>query len=193
MGEDPDASWRSIDELAQLVGHSCWLEQRLFTLTGGWATDPTAAVPAAIRVWCAGVSRRHGEMAGRFAECLPHRAGVDAGALVAPPLGSLDEAFASLAGADAFAGAHALVDVVLPWLAASYGTHLAEANPACEAPVMEVLAEAGREALAGARSGAALLVGQPPMESPDPEGDHWVTNFKRAFDRTRIFPAVRTS
>jgi hypothetical protein len=194
VGEEAGALWRGIDELAALVGHYCWFEERLFTLTGGWATrEGTTDVPPAIRVWLAGVSRRHGEMAGRFAERLPHRAGVDAGALVAPPATAVDEALASLASAEATSGVAALVEVVLPWLAGTYGAHLAEANPASEAPVMEVLAEGRREALAEASGGVSLLARQPPMEASDPPGDHWVTIFKRAFEGMRIFPAVRTS
>ena len=87
------AGWRGIDELAALVGHYGWLEARLFELTGRWATAPAGdgAAPDGradeLRVWCAAASRRHGELAAHWAQRLPVRAGVDAGALVVAPVG----------------------------------------------------------------------------------------------------------
>ena len=81
-------TWRGIDELAEVVGGYCWAEKRVFEVAGGWATgagDP--GLEPAVRVWCAGVSRRHGLLAARWAERLPVRAGVDRAALVVPPTG----------------------------------------------------------------------------------------------------------
>jgi len=47
--------WRTIDELGALVGAYCWLEHRIFEVTGAWATGPidegaelrVAAIPVA--------------------------------------------------------------------------------------------------------------------------------------------------
>ena len=96
---------RGIDELAALVGAYCWVERRIFQIAGAWACSPDDA-PAApgdrahdeLRVWCAALSRRHGSLAGCWAERLPVRAGVDPDGLVAPPAGPLPAALAVLAG-----------------------------------------------------------------------------------------------
>ncbi len=42
MGPEVDAgprAWRGIDELAGLVGAYCWVENRIFEVSGAWATD----------------------------------------------------------------------------------------------------------------------------------------------------------
>jgi hypothetical protein len=156
------AKWRSIDELAALVGAYCWLEHRLFELTGGWAArrgdgdGPDASV-AECRVWCAAASRRHGSLAGHWAERLPVRAGVDAAALVNPPGEPMVAAFEELAASDIRAGFGVLVETVLPWVGGLYASHLERANPASEAPVMEVLVEA-RRAFDGETWGAQSLL-----------------------------------
>ena len=84
---DEGSTWRTIDELAALVGAYCWIEHRIFEVTGAWATGsrPADDDVAELRVWAAATSRRHGTLAGRWAERLPVRAGVDAAALVEAP------------------------------------------------------------------------------------------------------------
>jgi hypothetical protein len=156
------ATWRSIDELAALVGAYCWLEHRLFELTGGWAArrsdgDGPEAITAECRVWCAAASRRHGSLAGRWAERLPVRAGIDAAALVTPPEKPLAAAFEELGASDVRPGLCVLVETVLPWVGGLYASHLERANPASEAPVMEVLVE-GRRAVAGETWGGQSLL-----------------------------------
>ncbi len=67
-------AWRGIDELAGLVGAYCWVEHRLFEVTGAWASVPEAggasidSADAELRVWCAATAQRHGALAGRWAE-----------------------------------------------------------------------------------------------------------------------------
>ncbi len=96
-----------------------------------------------VRFWCAAVARRHGELATRWAERLPVRAGVDAGALVRPPSAEMAEAFERLGALDEVgAGAAVLVSAVLPRLGEIYGAHLATASPVSEGSVAEVLADA---------------------------------------------------
>ena len=117
---------------------------------------------AELRVFWAAASRRHGALAGRWAERLPVRAGVDAAALVAAPAGPLAGALEALASEpDPVARTDALVGAVLPLLAEVYGAHLRAASPACEGPVMEVLVEARRESVAEVRGGTAILGGAP--------------------------------
>ena len=53
-------AWRGIDELAGLVGVYCWVEERIFEISGAWASGvgpgtmrtPMAALDPALRVWC---------------------------------------------------------------------------------------------------------------------------------------------
>ena len=133
-----EGSWRGIDALAALVGHYGWLEWRIFGLAGAWAARPDEE--AGLRVWSAATARRHGDLATRWAERLPVRAGVDADALVCPPSAELADALERLGGLeDAEAGTLVLVSTVLPWLGEVYGAHLGTASPVREAPVAEVL------------------------------------------------------
>ena len=93
----------------------------------------------------------------RWAERLPVRAGVDAGTLVRAPSAELAGALDRLGAlADAGAARGVLVSAVLPWLGAVYRAHLEAASAVSEAPVAEVLVDAGRTALAEARSGRSL-------------------------------------
>ncbi|HEX3333409.1 MAG TPA: hypothetical protein VHS57_03660 [Acidimicrobiales bacterium] len=192
------AHWRTIDELAALVGAYCWLERRLFELAGGWAASrgdggleaPVDAGAAACRVWCAAASRRHGLLAGRWAERLPVRAGVDAAAFVTPPGGPLAAALEGWTGAAPRAGLGLLVETLLPWVAGLYASHLARATPASEAPVVEVLVEARRAAAGEIRGGQSLLQRQPGGETPS---RHEREPVERALARSDVFPAVRAS
>ncbi len=192
------AGWRGIDELAALVGRYSWLERRLFELTGRWATSPATegAAPHTLgdelRVWCAAASRRHGELAGRWAQRLPVRAGVDAGAFVAAPPGPLAGAFEALeAEGDAGGGLAVLVTNVLPWLAGVYLAHSGAASPVSEAPVAEVLMEARRVVEGEIQSGRTLrqMAGDVALVRPRTI----VTVFDQAFEETCVFPAVYPS
>jgi hypothetical protein len=186
-------SWRSIDELAALVGAYCWLEQRIFEVTGAWATGsgPEEGHAAELRVWSAAASRRHGDLAGRWAERLPVRAGVDRSALVTPPdaPGGLADALEELAAPKELSTAvFALVETVLPWVGGIYGLHLAVATPVSEASVMEMLVEARRDGSAEIRAGRVLLDGMSGTGSPS---RHVAEAVKRAFAQEGITPAVR--
>jgi hypothetical protein len=152
-------TWRSVDLLAQLVGGYCWVEQRIFEAAGAWATDDGGgSLEPPARVWCAGVSRRHGEWAAHWAERLPVRAGVDRAALVVPPTGPLAAAVGQLAEAvDGRSAVTALLRSVLPQLEAAYDAHRVAPNPVSEATVLEVLEGARSDVAAEIRSGAALL------------------------------------
>ncbi len=129
------AAFRTIEQLAERCGHYCWLENRLFALTGSWASAPGAADAAAgtadawaapgaleagafengalenraleaeVRVACSAMSSWHGFAASAWWDRLPVRAGVDAGALVVPPAGPIGEALDLLAAAGDLPGA----------------------------------------------------------------------------------------
>jgi hypothetical protein len=182
--------WRGIDALGETVGGYCWLEHRLFEVTGSWAVAKSeTAIPAEMRVFFAALSRRHGSLAERWSARLPVRAGVDASALVKPPPGLSGDVAACLSETDigasrigeaqigeaatqeaqigeaqigeAATGAarclDALVEILLPWLAGEYQAHLAVASPVREGPVIEVLLEARRAAVAEVEGGRRLL------------------------------------
>jgi hypothetical protein len=189
-------AWRGIDELAGLVGAYCWVENRIFELSGAWASGagggPAAAFEPALRVWCAGVSRRHGLLAARWFERLPVRAGVDRIDLVTAPAGPLAGTLDALAtGPDARDGVAALILTVLPRLQAVYGAHRRTATPVSEASVLEVLTGAHRDLTGEISGGRSLLeaFAEGLLTRDGPPG----SEIERAFGETRVFPAVHTS
>jgi hypothetical protein len=188
-------AWRGIDELAGLIGAYCWVENRIFELSGAWATGASGSagggLPPALRVWCAGLSRRHGLLAAGWADRLPVRAGVDRAALVCAPPGPLAGAFQALAAtSDAGVGAVAMIEVVLPRLQAVYEVHRQTATPVSEGSVLEVLAAAHRDLAAEIGGGRTLMerwdngLTRDAALSPEVE---------RAFAETHVFPAVPAS
>jgi hypothetical protein len=183
--------WRGIDELAELVGGYCWVEHRIFEITGAWATGPGDGLASAVRVWCAGVSRLHGLLAGRWAERLPVRAGVERGTLVVAPAGPLAGAFDALAATPAaVTGVAAVVQTVFPRLHAVYLQHARTGSPVSEGPVLQVLAAARLELAAQSAGGGDLL-----KEAGDGLTRDAVleAGLERAFAETGVFPAVPPS
>ncbi len=191
MADEGGGGWRGVDALAALVGHYGWLEWRIFELTGAWAVLPDG--DAELRVWAAAAARRHGDLAIRWAERLPLRAGVDAGALVRSPSAAVASAFERLGGLDAGAGTAVLVSTVLPWLAEVYGAHLATASPVCEAPVAEVLVAARRNAVGEVRSARSIVRNPGDGSERAVQVRELVTVFGQVCDISRVFPAVRAS
>jgi hypothetical protein len=138
------AGFRTIGERAVRCGHYCWLESRLFALTGHWASAPLpdgvgAALDPEIRVRCSRISSWHGFLAGQWHDRLPVRAGVDAGALIVPPPGPAAEA------------------LDLPSLLAAYDDDFAHASPVSELPVLAVLELARARAPREIEEGRDLL------------------------------------
>jgi hypothetical protein len=152
--------WHPVGLLAERVGGYCWLEHRLFSLTGEWATrrgDEGAQAPAEVTVFWATAARRHGDLAQTWRERLPVRAGVDQDELLVAPPGPVSEALELLAGeAGALARLGGLVQVVLPRLLATYEAHAAAAAPVSEGPVLAVLDRARLEGGAECRVGHTL-------------------------------------
>jgi hypothetical protein len=198
-------AWRGIDELAGLVGVYGWVENRIFEVSGAWATgaghdpdggdseggDPDGGLDPALRVWCAGVSRRHGLLAARWAERLPVRAGVDGAALVIAPAGPLAGALGAMAATpDARVGVETLVQSVFPRLRAIYGLHRRTASPVSEGSVLEVLVAAQQDLTAEISTGRALLHGAPEGLTRDAALGPQI---ERAFAETSVFPAVPAS
>ena len=183
--------WRGIDELAGLVGAYCWVESRIFELSGAWACDEGAGLEPALRVWCAGVSRRHGALAARWAEQLPVRAGVDRAALVTAPAGPLAGALGAMAATpDAGVGVGTLVQTALPRLRAVYTQHRRTASAVSEGSVLEVLTAALQDLSAEIGGGRNLLRGSPGGLQRDAALG---PDVERAFAETSVFPAVLPS
>lgn len=205
MGDADGAPHRDINQLGELVGRYCWLEHRLFALTGTAAGAPAVVAgdpgEAECRVWFAAVSRRHGALATGWTQHLPARAGVDrAAAVVAPPgpLPGLLDDLTALAATQPARGVAGLVEGVLPALAATFGLHLETASPVSEAPVMEELVEARRVVLGEIRGGVALLAGLPEGArangQPGLQENAEISQFvERAFEGFGVFPAVPPS
>jgi hypothetical protein len=192
VAEEDLTGWRGIDALAALVGHYGWLEWRIFELTGDWAARPSG--DAELQVWCAAVARRHGDLATRWAERLPVRAGVDAGALVRAPSPQVATALERLGGlADAGEALGVLVATVLPWLGEIYGAHLEAASPVHEAPVAEVLVESRRNALGETWSGRSVVRNLCDGAERAARAADLVTDFEPAFKNFYVFPAVTAS
>ena len=185
--------WRPIDELAALVGVYCWVERRIFELTGGWAAGPAGpeGVAPELRVFWAALqaARCARRPLGR---ALTGAGRGDAAALVAAPAGPLAGVLEALASEpDPGARADALVGAVLPLLAGVYGAISRTASPVSEGPVMEVLVEARRESAAEIRGGTAILGGA--SVAGLRRGRGLRAGIEQAFEGTRVFPAVRPS
>jgi hypothetical protein len=119
------------------------------------------------------------------------RAGVDPAALVAAPAGHLAGVLDGLAAEpDPRAAVVAVVRAVLPRLDMAYLAHLASATPVCEAPAMDVLAAAHHLLRAEIQDGRRLTQGSAGVLDRGVELGH---AYERAFEETRVFPAVRPS
>jgi len=163
--------FRTIDELATLVGGYCWQENRLFALTGSWAGRDGGA--PALNVCCNEMSSHHGQAAALWRDRLPVRAGVVADALVVAPPGWAAVTDALAAQPDPLVALAGLVEVVLPRLRAGFRYHLVGAAAVGEAPVMAVLQRVGAsQDLQIARAGAVLQQElQKADRGPEPAGN----------------------
>ncbi|HEY2213948.1 MAG TPA: hypothetical protein VGH31_02740 [Acidimicrobiales bacterium] len=128
-------TFRTIDELAQQCGHYCWVETRLFEITGQWASGDG---PAEWRLFCSVISGQHAALATQWRSRLPVRAGVDQQALIRQPE-TMGSAVTALGGQTIEAGLPVLLQEVLPELVLQYRQLLDEASPVREAPVIASL------------------------------------------------------
>jgi hypothetical protein len=156
------APFRSIGELAELCGHCCWVERRIFEVTGSRASRPEAGgdevCEAEIRVVLSQMSAAHGFLSGQWRDRLPVRAGVDAEALVVPPPGPAGEVLDLIASEPPLARVlETLAQQFLPWLRDGYDRNLALASPVSEAPVCGLLEWATLTVRREIRLGGLLL------------------------------------
>ena len=188
-------AWRGIDELAELIGAYCWVENRIFELSGAWATgasaSPGGGLPPALRVWCAGLSRRHGLLAARWAERLPVRAGVDRAALVAAPPGPWPGRSTRWPPHPTPGSAwRRWSRPCSPACRPSTSVHGQTATPVSEGSVLEVLAGAHRDLAAEISGGRALLEGSADGLTRDAALGR---SGRTGVCRNHVFPAVHAS
>jgi hypothetical protein len=156
------ATFRSIGELAELCGHSCWVERRIFELTGSRASRPGAGEPETgdpeVRVVLSEMSARHGFWAAQWRDRLPVRAGVDTEVLIVPPSGPAAEVLDLIDSEPRLALALGGLSLqFLPLLLDGYARDLAQASPVSEAPVRAVLEGAVRSTAREIRRAGHLL------------------------------------
>jgi len=139
---------------AELLGAYCFVERRLFELTGAWSVE--ADTPR-VAVHLDQVSQQHAWHAELWAERLPVLAGIEPASLIRPS-GTVGPVLDALAAAptsiERLAG---LYRCVLPRLLTSYGRHLRRAVPATDAPVIRALRLVRRDELAAWQVGEARL------------------------------------
>jgi hypothetical protein len=132
--------FRTIDELAQVCGQYCWVETRLFEITGQWAGDDG---DPEVQIFFSAVAHAHAAIAGAWRARLPVRAGIDPEKLIASPSGPLADAMVGLEGlGETQPRLRHLVREVLPSLLTAYAEELSTASLVREAPVAAALSEA---------------------------------------------------
>lgn len=131
-------------EAAARFGTFCWVERRLFEVTGAWASAPGVADEA--RLFCFEASAQHAWHAELWAARLPVLAGWDHDALTRPaaPAGRLLERIAPGGwDGDEVTAAHRFVTVLarvaLPALLASYRGFSDRLVPVADGPAIRAL------------------------------------------------------
>lgn len=169
----------TLHQAADLVGAYRWVEQRLFAVTGRWASDPAMTPAGQVHLFEA--SSQHAWHAELWAERLPVLAGMDPEALTrpvgpvvgplmaaleaeAPEAGEAGTGHAAPAALSAVARLAGLHRVVLPALVTSYRRHLPRTVPVADGPVTRALqlalADLEEEQAAGEVLLGTLLAGE---------------------------------
>ncbi len=142
---------------AELYGAYCWLERRLYELTGAWAGE---AAPPEVQIHLDEVSWQHAWHSELWSARLPVLDGIDPEALTrpsGPAAAPLLDALAELDGpVERLAG---LYRVVLPRLLATYARHLRRGAAVADAPGMRALRLVRWDEIMSWEAGEALLQG----------------------------------
>jgi len=145
----------ALAQAAELLGAYCFVERRLFELTGAWSGE--LGVPR-LAVHLDQVSQQHAWHAELWADRLPVLAGIEPASLVAPAGPALGPVLDALAATDtAVERLAGLYRCVLPRLLVTYGRHLRRAVPATDAPVIRALRLVRTDELAAWQVGEAQL------------------------------------
>ena len=125
-----------MEEAARVAGHARWLEDRLFSVLGGWvAVEADAAAKAAFSAH----SLRHAWHAQVWADRLPRVAHLDPDALTVPAgpeVGALVDELAALRGVDATTDRLDGSRRLLGGLVAAYRHRLERAHPLADGPTV---------------------------------------------------------
>ena len=144
-----------LGQASELLGAYCFIERRLFELTGAWSVQ---VEPPRLAVHLDQLSQQHAWHAELWADRLPVLAGIEPASLIGPLGPAVGPLLDSLAAAETtlerLAG---LYRCVLPRLLATYGRHLRRAVPATDAPVMRALRLVRTDELAAWQVGEAQL------------------------------------
>jgi hypothetical protein len=205
--------FRTIDELAERCGNYCWLERRLFGLSGSRASDPPESESpdnespvnplggdpgtgrSEARVLLSEMSFRHGLLGAQWYERLPVRAALDADALIVPPPGPVPGALDLLeTEPQLLLVLMGLAEEFLPRLQETYAEHLAQASPVSEAPVRAVLDCAIHLVRQEIQEVRLALVRVAPASWGAANATHLGGALKRVLEGgTGVFPAARAS
>ena len=154
-GPTRDRSALELSQAAELLGAYCFVERRLFELTGAWSVEVTRP---GLAVQLDAVSQQHAWHAELWADRLPVLAGIEPASLVAPAGPALGPVLDALAATDtAVERLAGLYRCVLPRLLVTYGRHLRRAVPATDAPVIRALRLVRTDELAAWQVGEAQL------------------------------------
>ncbi len=154
----------TLEDAARVAGHARWLEDRLFSVTGGWVAvegDPVA------KALFSAHSLRHAWHASVWRDRIPRVAHLDPDALTVPAgpevAGLVDDlAAATATGPDGTLERLTLLRVLLQGLVADYRARIARAHPLADGPTVrwlgfvladEVAAHEELKALPRGRSG----------------------------------------
>ena len=154
-----------LQEAAARHGAYCWVERRLFELTGSWAAAP--GLPDGARLFLFEASAAHAWHAELWEARLPVLAGVDREELTRPLGGAVEPLLAALetgvfGGDDETAGRRFLVGlarVVLPLLLVSYRRLGQRLVPVADGPAIRALTLVVRDAEEELRAVEALVDG----------------------------------
>jgi len=152
--EQADRSALPLEQSAELLGAYCFIERRLYALTGAWSVEVDQP---RVQVHLDQVSQQHAWHAELFADRLPVLAGVAPDTLIRSPgaAGTVLEALADAPSSlERLAG---LYRVVVPRLLTTYGRHLRRAVPVTDAPVVRALHLVRTDELAAWQAGEALV------------------------------------
>ena len=145
----------TLEDSARLAGGHCWVEQRLFEISGGWVRS-TQEVEA--KLMLDRQSQHHAWRARQWWDRLPVLDDVNRGGLVVPPTPAVAAVMLALSGLeDTVARLAGLYRVALARVHVSYRSHKALAGPVADASVLRTLDIVGRDVVRDWTEGEAVL------------------------------------
>jgi hypothetical protein len=145
----------TLEESARLVGGHCWVERRLFEISGGWVQS-TPEVEA--KLMLDRHSQHHAWRARQWWDRLPVLDDVDRDSLVVPPAPAVNELMSALANVQGTPARLAgLYRVALARVHASYRAHRKRAGELADSSVIRTLKITGVDVVSDWAEGEAVL------------------------------------